>query len=270
MAYKQPYKQVKNSNDGASAIGAVAGIGALIAKLASAGKVAAAAAKAGKVAATTAKAAKAGKAAATAGKAAKGAKGAGQLTKMTTKGAKTIKTSSSMPKLQTLQQTADAGKKGGKFAQKIGDAGKKALDKGKDIVEKGKQKVDKFKEGYDKAAGKVADATGFEKEAVKEFGTNQTSNVASNIQSKIQEMIFNELSWDKMKSEYVKLFTDVYTIDELRGIAQFYKSPIGQSLIKKQPIIFQKSMMISQSKMQNLIPKLKKMTEEFAESINEK
>ena len=93
---------------------------------------------------------------------------------------------------------------------------------------------------------------------------------AIEFQSKIQEMIFNELSWDKMKSEYVKLFTDVYTIDELRGIAQFYKSPIGQSLIKKQPIIFQKSMMISQSKMQNLIPKLKKMTEEFAESIKEK
>ncbi len=93
---------------------------------------------------------------------------------------------------------------------------------------------------------------------------------AIEFQSKIQEMIFNELSWDKMKSEYVKLFTDVYTIDELRGIAQFYKSPIGQSLIKKQPIIFQKSMMISQSKMQNLIPKLKKMTEGFAESIKEK
>jgi len=89
-------------------------------------------------------------------------------------------------------------------------------------------------------------------------------------QNKINEMIFNELTWDNIKSEYIKLFVDVYTIDELKGLVQFYKSPAGQSLIKKQPIIMQKSMMISQSKIQKLIPKLKKMTDEFSESIKEK
>ena len=83
-------------------------------------------------------------------------------------------------------------------------------------------------------------------------------------------MIFNELTWDNIKSEYIKLFVDVYTIIELKGLVQFYKSPAGQSLIKKQPIIMQKSMMISQSKIQKLIPKLKKMTDEFSESIKEK
>jgi len=93
---------------------------------------------------------------------------------------------------------------------------------------------------------------------------------AAEFQNKINEMIFNELTWDNIKSEYIKLFVDVYTIDELKGLVQFYKSPAGQSLIKKQPIIMQKSMMISQSKIQKLIPKLKKMTDEFSESIKEK
>jgi len=93
---------------------------------------------------------------------------------------------------------------------------------------------------------------------------------AAEFQNKINVMIFNELNWDNIKSEYIKLFVDVYTIDELKGLVQFYKSPAGQSLIKKQPIIMQKSMMISQSKIQKLIPKLKKMTDEFSESIKEK
>jgi hypothetical protein len=93
---------------------------------------------------------------------------------------------------------------------------------------------------------------------------------AAEFQNKINETIFNELTWDNIKSEYIKLFVDVYTIDELKGLVQFYKSPAGQSLIKKQPIIMQKSMMISQSKIQKLIPKLKKMTDEFSESIKEK
>jgi len=63
---------------------------------------------------------------------------------------------------------------------------------------------------------------------------------AAEFQNKINEMIFNELTWDNIKSEYIKLFVDVYTIDELKGLVQFYKSPAGQSLIKKQPIIMQK------------------------------
>jgi len=93
---------------------------------------------------------------------------------------------------------------------------------------------------------------------------------AAEFQNKINEMIFNELTWDNIKSEYIKLFVDVYTIDELKGLVQFYKTPAGQGLIKKQPIIMQKSMMISQGKIQKLIPKLKKMTDEFSESIKKK
>lgn len=205
MAYKQPYKQVNKGQDGASlpvlaaipaiikGIAAAAKVGKVAAVAAKAGKAATTAAKAGKAIGTAGKAAKAAstagkaaKTASTAGKAAKTAKGAGNLTKMATKGAKTIKTSSSMPKLQTLKQTADVGKKGGKVLKKLGDAGKKALDKGKKIVEKGTEKLDKFKEGYDKVAGKVSDATGFDKDMVKEFGTNQAANAASKIQSKIQ------------------------------------------------------------------------------------
>lgn len=195
MAYKQPYKEVNKGQDGAS-LPFLAAIPALVKGIAAAakvGKVAAVAAKAGKAAATAAKAGKAigtagkaAKAASTAGKAAKTAKGAGNLAKMATKGAKTIKTSSSMPKLQTLKQTAEAGKKGGKVLKKLGDAGKKVLDKGKKIVEKGTEKIDKFKEGYDKVAGKVSDATGLDKDMVKEFGTNQASSAASAIQNKIQ------------------------------------------------------------------------------------
>jgi hypothetical protein len=206
MAYKQPYKQVNKKQDGASILPALAAIPAIVKGIAAAakiGKVAATAAKGIKVAATAAKAgkavgtaAKAGKAVGTVGKAAKAAstagkglktaKGAGNLAKVTTKGAKAVKTSSSMPKLQTLKQTAEVGKKGGKVFKKIGEAGKKALDKGKKIVEKGTEKLDKFKEGYDKVAGKVSDATGFDKDVVKEFGTNQASNAVTAIQNKIQ------------------------------------------------------------------------------------
>ena len=173
MAYKQPYKQVQKGvkgNDGASLpfLAAIPAIVKGIAAAAKVGKVAAVAAKAGKAAAAAGKTAKA---AATAGKVAKTAQGAGKLTKMATKGAKAIKTSSSMPKLQTLKQTTEVGKKAGKL---------------KDLVAKGKGKIDKLKQGYDNVAGKIADKTGFDKDAIKEFGSNQAANAVSALQNKMQ------------------------------------------------------------------------------------
>lgn len=86
-------------------------------------------------------------------------------------------------------------------------------------------------------------------------------------QKRINSKILTELSWDKMKNDYIKLFADVYTEEELKGIVEFYKSSIGQSLIKKQPQIMQKSMAIAQNKVQSLIPEIRRMTQEFEKSI---
>ncbi len=89
-------------------------------------------------------------------------------------------------------------------------------------------------------------------------------------QSKFTKKIFDAMSWDKMEAEYITLFSTVYTVEELKAIVAFYKSPVGQSMLKKQPMLIQKSMQIAQSKIQSLLPELKKMTEDFAASVKDK
>ena len=145
MPYKQPYKQV-SKNDGASAVGAIATIGALIAKLGTAAKAGATAAK-------------------TAGTVAKGVKGA-----------KTV---------STAAKTAKSAK-GSKLLGKASDAGKKVLDKGKKALDKGKEVVEKGKEVYDKGAQKVADATGFDKQNIKDFGAEKGQEAYTAIEEKIK------------------------------------------------------------------------------------
>jgi len=75
------------------------------------------------------------------------------------------------------------------------------------------------------------------------------------------------MSWEKMEPEYIKLFSEVYTEDELKAIVEFYKTPAGQSMLKKQPLLMQKSMVISQKQMQALMPEIQKMSQEFKDSI---
>jgi hypothetical protein len=86
-------------------------------------------------------------------------------------------------------------------------------------------------------------------------------------QNKCTKKIFDAMSWKKMEPEYITLFSSVYTVEELKAIVAFYKSPAGQSMLKKQPMLMQKSMQIAQSKIQDLLPEIRKMTEDFAASV---
>jgi hypothetical protein len=89
-------------------------------------------------------------------------------------------------------------------------------------------------------------------------------------QNTLTKKILDAMSWDKMEPEYIKLFSTVYTVEELKAIVDFYKSSAGQSMLKKQPMLIQKSLQIAQAKIQSLLPELKKMTEDFAASVKDK
>ena len=89
-------------------------------------------------------------------------------------------------------------------------------------------------------------------------------------QNKLTKKILGTMSWDKMEAEYIKLFSTVYTVEELKAIVEFYKSPAGQSMLEKQPMLIQKSIQIAQAKIQGLLPELKKMVEDFAASVKDK
>ncbi len=72
----------------------------------------------------------------------------------------------------------------------------------------------------------------------------------------VMNMIIKELSWENIKADYIELYAEVFTEDELKGLINFYESPIGKAYIKKQPELTQKSMMLSQKMMMKVMPKL--------------
>lgn len=72
----------------------------------------------------------------------------------------------------------------------------------------------------------------------------------------VLEVIKKELSWDNIKGDYIQLYSEVFSEEELKGLIEFYESPIGQAYVKKQPELTQKSMGISQKLMMKIMPKL--------------
>lgn len=81
----------------------------------------------------------------------------------------------------------------------------------------------------------------------------------------MMDMIAEEMSWDKLKDDYVSVYVDIFTEEELKGIIEFYETPIGQKFIKKTPELMKRSMEVSQKQMVILMPKIQAMTKEMIE-----
>lgn len=83
-------------------------------------------------------------------------------------------------------------------------------------------------------------------------------------QKNMLEWMSNKLSWEKMKPVYVKIYGESFTEEEIGGIVEFYKSPVGQALLSKMPVLMQKSIALTQEMLKDMIPELTRMSQELA------
>ena len=84
------------------------------------------------------------------------------------------------------------------------------------------------------------------------------------IQRDMQEMnalVRAEMSWDKLEDPLIALYGNVFSEAELQDIIEFYQSPAGQKMLKRQPELIQGTMVMMQEQMQSLMPKIKALTE---------
>ena len=80
---------------------------------------------------------------------------------------------------------------------------------------------------------------------------------------KIIETLRQEMRWERMKDDFVNLYLDVYTEEEIRGLTEFYKSPLGQKMLDKMPELMQASLQISQGLLQQTLPKIQQLSQDM-------
>jgi uncharacterized protein len=76
------------------------------------------------------------------------------------------------------------------------------------------------------------------------------------MQRDIRSALKNELSWASLKPAYVQLYQESLTQEEVDGLLEFYRTPSGQALIHKMPVIARKSIALSQEKVRPLVARL--------------
>ncbi len=63
-------------------------------------------------------------------------------------------------------------------------------------------------------------------------------------------------SWDKLEKSFSKIYTEVFSAQELSDMTEFYRTEVGASMLKKQPDVMQKTLQVMSQINQEIQPKL--------------
>jgi hypothetical protein len=88
-----------------------------------------------------------------------------------------------------------------------------------------------------------------------------------------QERLFvvleETLDLQTMKRDFVSIYVDTFTEDELKGVVAFYKTPVGQAFLDKMPLLMSRSMQASQKRMPDIFEKMKVITAKLVDEMKE-
>ena len=92
--------------------------------------------------------------------------------------------------------------------------------------------------------------------------TQKEQKLADDMQKKMIVIFKEEMNWEMLEPLFTQIYRDSFTQQEVDGMLAFYKSPSGQSVIRKMPLVMQNTMTEMQKRMGPIYQKLSKMTEE--------
>ena len=88
-------------------------------------------------------------------------------------------------------------------------------------------------------------------------------------QQKMIAILKEEMSWDKLKDDYVRIYQGTFSQEEIDSLLAFYKSPACQAYVSKQPELMKRSMLIMQQRMGPMMQRIQAMTEETARELQQ-
>jgi hypothetical protein len=114
---------------------------------------------------------------------------------------------------------------------------------------------------------KITKVDQMQKQMMAQMGAmmKQQEPAAANVDSqKIMDFVARKMSWESMKPDFVKLYDQTYTEDEISGILMFYESAPGQALLAKSPLLMSNTMAMIQKRVEDMKPELDKMIKDMA------
>ncbi|HEU0013299.1 MAG TPA: DUF2059 domain-containing protein [Longimicrobium sp.] len=112
------------------------------------------------------------------------------------------------------------------------------------------------------AAREVLEASRTREGFVRGFELGMASQMAAGdslpaeVVATIRRLFEEHFRWDEMEPEFIRMYTELYTVDELRQLAAFYRTPVGQKLADTSPELAVRTQAIVNARIQEMLPAL--------------
>lgn len=84
------------------------------------------------------------------------------------------------------------------------------------------------------------------------------AKLRESLRQQARDILKEQLKWETLEPMFAQLYVDTFTEAELKQLTEFYKTPVGQKLIDKQPELAQKFGRITQQKAMTALPIISK------------
>ena len=85
-------------------------------------------------------------------------------------------------------------------------------------------------------------------------GKEANKKIVDSFMQRVDVIMKDELSWESMKPLYIRAYSEIFfSQDEIDGLIKFYGSEIGQSYVNKLPIVTERTIAISQHRIQAMV-----------------
>lgn len=83
------------------------------------------------------------------------------------------------------------------------------------------------------------------------------------MKTRMVALMQKNLSWKKLEPVYIRLYRESFTEKEIKGMLAFYKTPAGQAVIHKMPILLRKTIHEIQSMTYGMMPQMEQIQKDF-------
>lgn len=98
-------------------------------------------------------------------------------------------------------------------------------------------------------------------------GNAEQQRLAAEMRAKMVALLREDMGWEDLEPVYLQLYTSTLSQSEVEGMNAFYKSPAGQAVIAKMPLMMQSLMKVLMERMQVIMPKARALGEEYGNKL---
>ena len=102
------------------------------------------------------------------------------------------------------------------------------------------------------------------KEQMKNMGISEA------FQDKEMGILSQQISWEAIKDGYISSYVEVFSEKELRGLIDFYKTPLGKRFVEKMPELTSKITQRMRKQVEQFFPQMKELSTQMFNEMNQK